>query len=521
MFDLVISKGTIVTSSSVFDGDVGIKDGKIAALSQGLEGKKTIDARGKLVTPGAVDTHVHLEMPIGQYVSTDDFYSGTRAAAFGGTTSIIDFVESKPSQTFLEALDERKALADARSVIDYGLHMTIGPNDMEKLDQLPGIMEAGCGSFKLYMAYGMRLRDDQLYKALGAVGRAGGLPVVHAENWDIICALIEENIAKGNTSPHWHPRSRPEEFEAEAAGRVIQIAHQAASRVHIFHVSCPQVVEEVSKARAKGRSVTAETCPQYLLLTRDLYDRDGVEGALPVCSPPLRSDHSRRELWQALGSGLFDTVSTDHCPFCRQEKGADLSAFNKIPGGVPSMEIRFSALYSEGVAKELISLSDWVDLCCTTPASLFGLKSKGEIALGKDADIVVFDPEAEWIVSPGELQETAGWTPYDGMTLKGRPSVTISRGDILVDEGVFKAEKGRGTFYENRHKALITVVLSLLNQGFKNFNLGYASVLPSILKGTHERTHHWVPSRADIQVLQDFIYSVGLTPSSCRNTAEK
>jgi dihydropyrimidinase len=446
MFDLVISKGTIVTSSSVTVGDVGITDGKIAALGQDLEGKHSIDARGKLVTPGAVDTHVHLEMPIGNYVSSDDFYTGTRAAAFGGTTSIIDFVESRADQTFLEALKERQAQASARSVIDYGLHMTIGPDDMNKLDQVPGIMEEGCGSFKLYMAYGLRLMDDQLYKAFRTVSRAGGLPVVHAENWDIICAMIEENLAEGRTSPHWHPRSRPEEFEAEAAGRVIQIAHQAGSRVHIFHVSCPQVVEEISSARAKGRAVTAETCPQYLLLTQDLYDREGVEGALPVCSPPLRSDHSRRELWQALGSGLFDTISTDHCPFCREEKGADLSAFNKIPGGVPSMEIRFSALYSEGVLKELITLSEWIDLCCTMPASLFGLKNKGEIALGKDADLVVFDPDAEWTVSPGELQETAGWTPYDGMVLKGRPSVTISRGDILVEEGVFKAEKGRGRF---------------------------------------------------------------------------
>jgi len=446
MFDLVISKGTIITSTSSFEGDVGIQDGKIAALGQSLQGERVIDARGKLVTPGAVDTHVHLEMPIGKYVSTDDFYTGTRAAVFGGTTSIIDFVESRENQTFLEALTERRALADARSVIDYGLHMTIGPDDLGKLDQIPGIMEAGCGSFKLYMAYGLHLRDDELYKALKAVGEAGGLPVVHAENWDIICALIEENLALGNTSPHWHPRSRPEEFEAEAVTRVIQIARQAGSRVHIFHVSCPQVVEEISKARVKGMSVTAETCPQYLLLTQDLYDQEGVQGALPVCSPPLRSDHSRRELWQALGSGLFDTVSTDHCPFCQQEKGEDLTAFNRIPGGVPSMEIRFSALYSEGVCKELITPSEWVNLCCTTPASLFSLKDKGEIAIGRDADIVVFNPDVLWTVSPGELQEKAGWTPYDGMTLKGRPELTISRGEILMDKGEFLGEKGRGQF---------------------------------------------------------------------------
>lgn len=452
MFDLVISNGKIITSDSVTSGDIGIKDGKIAALGEDLKGVRVIDAAGKLVTPGAVDTHVHLEMPIGSYISTDDFYSGTRAAAYGGTTSIIDFVEPCETQTFEDALSERRALAAERSVIDYGFHMTIGPDDLKKLDQIPGIMEAGCGSFKLYMAYGLHLRDDQLYKALSAVGKAGGLPVVHAENWDIICALIEENIAKGNTSPHWHPRSRPEEFEAEAAGRVIQIAGQAGSRVHIFHVSCPQVLEEISEARVKGLPVTAETCPQYLLLTQDLYDREGIEGALPICSPPLRSDNSRRELWQAVGSGLFDTISTDHCPFCREEKGADLSAFNKIPGGVPSMEIRFSAMYSEGVGKELISESEWVDLCCSTPARLFGLKNKGDIVIGKDADIVIFDPDKEWTVTSEELQETAGWTPYEGTILKGRPEYTISRGEIILDKGEFNGKKGRGLFLKTDTK---------------------------------------------------------------------
>ncbi len=446
MLDLVITGGKIVTSTSVFEGDVGVQDGKITALGHDLKGKKTIDASGKLVTPGAVDTHVHLEMPIGSYVSTDDFYTGTRAAAAGGTTSIIDFVESRSDQSFKEALEERKALAASRSLIDYGFHMTIGPNDLSKLEQVPEIISEGCGSFKLYMAYGLHLDDAQLYKALSAVGAAGGLPVVHAENWDIICSLIEENLAKGNSSPHWHPRSRPEIFEAEAAARVIRIAGLADSKVHIFHVSCPQVVEEVSKARARGYSVTAETCPQYLLLTQDLYDREGLEGALPVCSPPLRSDNSRRELWQALGSGLFNTISTDHCPFCREEKGADLSAFNRIPGGVPSMEIRFSSIFSEGVAKELISPSDWVRLCCSEPASLFGLKSKGEIAIGRDADIVIFDPEVEWTVKADELQESAGWSPYEDMVLKGRPEYTISRGEILYEKGEVHGEKGRGSF---------------------------------------------------------------------------
>lgn len=445
MYDLVIKGGRVVTSDSVFNGEIGILGESIQALGTGLKGKREVDASGKLVIPGGIDPHVHLEMPIGQFRSTDDFFDGTKAAACGGTTTIIDFVEPNGSP-MLDALEARRALAADKAVIDYGFHMTIGPREISRLEEAVQAVQAGCGSFKMYMAYGLCLRDDQLYKAFRAVGRAGGLPVIHAENWDIICAKIEENLALGNTSPHWHPRSRPEEFEAEAVRRVCLIAASAGIPVHIFHVSCPQVVEELVRARAQGVAVTAETCPHYLLLTRDLHDRAGLEGALPVCSPPLRRDSSRRALWQALERGLFDIITTDHCPFTAEEKGKDLSGFNKIPGGLPSIEIRLSALYSEGVGKGRLSLNQWVDLCCGAPARIFGLKKKGGIAPGMDADLVVFDPEKEWRVSPGELHETAGWTPYEGQTLKGRPVMTLCRGRVLVDEGEFCGTPGMGRF---------------------------------------------------------------------------
>ena len=278
MYDLVIKGGTAVTAVATLQADIGINGEQIAAIGQNLSGKQTLDATGKLVTPGAVDIHVHLQMPIGNFTSTDSFFSGSRAAAFGGTTSLVDFVETQPEQTMLEAIAARRALADPNVVIDYGLHMTIGPGDIAKLDQLPAAFAAGCTSFKLYMAYGLRLRDDELLRALTAVGNVKGIPVVHAENWDVICELVSQNIAAGRTSPHWHPRSRPALLEAEATGRVIDIATFVGLPLHIFHVSCGETVAKITAARQQGLPVTGETCPQYLFLTWDVYDAPGVAG---------------------------------------------------------------------------------------------------------------------------------------------------------------------------------------------------------------------------------------------------
>ncbi|MCP4428046.1 MAG: amidohydrolase family protein, partial [Chloroflexi bacterium] len=284
-YDLVIKNGRIITPHTSFYADLAIQGQKIAAIGQDLAGKREIDAVGKLVTPGAVDIHVHLQMPIGDFVSSDDFFTGTRAAAFGGTTSIVDFIERQPGETMLEALAARRALADPRVVLDYGLHMTIGPDDMAHLDEIPAVYAAGCGSFKLYMAYGLRLTDDQLLQALTAVRNINGLPVVHAENWDVICALIDDNLANGNTTPRFHPLSRPAIMEGEAVGRVIDIAALVGTRLHIFHAACDETVQRIAAARARGLPITGETCPQYLLTTQEAYDRPGVEGALPVCAP--------------------------------------------------------------------------------------------------------------------------------------------------------------------------------------------------------------------------------------------
>ena len=449
VYNIVIKNGKIVTASGSYYADLGISGEKIAAIGDNLEGRKTIDASGCLVTPGAVDTHVHLEMPIGKYTSTDDFLTGSRAAAMGGTTTFIDFVEPGEKESLSEALEKRKAAAEKKSVIDFRFHMTIGPDDMGKLDQIPGVFEEGCQSFKLYMAYGLKLNDGELYKALDAVGQAGGLPVVHAENWDIITTIIEKNLAMGRTEPRWHPRSRPAEFEAQAVAQVISIASYLDTPVHIFHISCPEAIEQVVAAKEMGHSVTGETCPQYLFLNWDLFERKGVEGALPVCSPPIRSQESQDGLWAYMSGGSFDTISTDHCPFCRSEKEAEMKYFNTIPGGVPSIEMRFPAIYSKGVGEGFITENEWVDLCCTSPAKLFGLKGKGDLQVGMDADIVVFDPRKKKVLSTKTLHEKSDWTPYEGLEISGWPVITLSRGEVIVENEDFSGKAGRGRYLKD------------------------------------------------------------------------
>jgi dihydropyrimidinase len=445
-FDLVIKNGTVVTAVTHAPADVAINGETIVAVGSGLHGQREIDAAGKLIIPGGVDMHVHLQMPIGRFVSTDDFYTGTVAAACGGTTSIIDFVETAPDETMPAAIAARRALADPRVVVDYGLHMTITPADIARLDQVPAAYAAGCTSFKLYMAYGHRLDDGQLLRALTAVHQIGGLPVVHAENWDVILALVADNVANGRTSPHWHPRSRPALFEAEATGRVIDIATFVGVPVHIFHVSCGAAVARIAAARARGLPVTAETCPQYLFLTQEVYDQPGIEGALPVCSPPIRDEQEQAALWAALSRGDLQVITTDHCPFTRAEKETGLANYSQIPGGVPSIEMRLAALYSQGVRQGLITPMQWVELCCTTPARLMGLARKGHIAPQFDADVVIFDPDATWMVTTQSLHEMADWTPYEGLTLHGRVQSTLIRGQVVVADGELQVAAGYGRY---------------------------------------------------------------------------
>jgi dihydropyrimidinase len=434
-----------------------------------------------LVTPGAVDVHVHLQMPAGPgLVSSDDFFTGTRAAAFGGTTTVIDFVEAELDQSLVEAIAARRAQADGRVVVDYGLHMTIAAADLAKLDQVPAAAQAGCASFKLYLAYdGFQLDDGGFLQALEAIRAAGGLAMVHAENGDVIRTLVDRYRAQGRIEPRWHARSRPALMEGEAAGRAIDLATLAGTPLYIVHASCAQVVERVAAARARGLPIYGETCPHYLLLSEALYSRPGVEGSLPICSPPLRSPADQTRLWDALARGELQVVATDHCPFVRadkaprrrdkaprrrdkaphrrdkaphrRDKARGLHDFGQVPGGLPGIEARFALLFAFGVRMDRISLSHWVDLCCTAPASLFGLQRKGAIAVGYDADLVVFDPQHRVRLSAETLHENVDWTPFEGMEVTGWPVVTISRGEVIVKDGEFRSTAGQGRFVERKN----------------------------------------------------------------------
>lgn len=447
-FDLVIKNGTLITPDATYRADVGVRSERIAAIGEELSGDQEIDATGMLVTPGAVDVHVHLQMPAGDdLVSSDDFFTGTRAAAHGGTTTVIDFVEAEPEQPLIEALAARRAEADGRVVIDYGLHMTLATADIAKLDEVAAVAQAGCVSFKLYQAYaGFQLDDGAFMRALEAVRGVSGLPLVHAENGDVIRGLVACYRSQGKYQPRWHARSHPALMEGEAAGRAIDLATLVGTPLYIVHVSCAEAVERVAAARARGLPIYGETCPQYLLLGEDLYERPGLEGALPVCSPPLRGVADQTRLWEALARDELQTVATDHCPFTSVDKTRGLDDFSHIPGGLPAVEARFALVHAFGVRAGPISLNRWVDLCCTTPARLFGLRHKGVLAVGYDADLVVFDPQQRVTLCDEMLHENVDWTPFDGIEVTGWPAHTISRGAVIVQDGDFCGRAGHGRF---------------------------------------------------------------------------
>lgn len=449
MFDLVIQNGRIVTATHSYTADIGIVGERIAAIGHKLKGERTLDATGLLVTPGAVDIHVHMELALPNVTSSDTFYSGSRAAAFGGTTTIIDFVEALPDEPLLDGLARRRAQADPQVLIDYGLHMTVTPADLNKLAQFQAAYDVGCATFKLYMAYGYALDDSQLLRAFQALKAVGALPVIHAENWQAITTLTAQALSAGNTAPEWHPRCRPAVLEGEAVGRVIDLATYVGLPVHIFHVGCADAIERIAAARAKGLPVTGETCPQYLMLTESLYHRAGVEGALPVCAPPLRTAEHRNRVWDALMRDELQIITTDHAPFTREQKARGFAQdFTQIPGGVPSIEVRFPMMYSYGVRTQRIDENRWVALCCTRPAQLAGLTHKGHIAPGFDADLVLFNPNHEWTVSGETLHENCDWTPYDGIEMHGGVQTVLRRGEIIVQDGKLLAEAGSGRFIE-------------------------------------------------------------------------
>ena len=451
MYDLVIRNGVLIYADGMVEADLAVQGEHIAAVGVGLQGHREIDAAGCYVLPGAIDPHVHLQMPLAGLVSSDDFTTGTVAAACGGTTTFIDFVEPQPGQSMLEALALRRAEAADQVAIDFGLHMTVPTwhaTAPEGLDEVPAVVEAGCLSFKMYQAYqGMILDDVALLRALTAVGEAGGRTVLHSETGPVLDYLRAEALAAGHTEPIWHAYTRPAPLEASAVHRAAELADLASCPLYIFHVGCQESVEAILQARRRRIDIWGETCPQYLLLNAEEH-LGGLSGELYVCAPPLRTVEDNRTLWQALAQDAMQVVSTDHCPWTAEEK--QQPDFTRIPGGVPSIEARLALVHHFGVNQGLLTRERWVEVCSTNAARWMGLTRKGRLSPGCDADIVIFDPERTKYIAPDTLHEAAGWTPYEGIEVSGWPRTVLLRGKVIVEDEQYIGAPGDGKFVERK-----------------------------------------------------------------------
>jgi dihydropyrimidinase len=449
LFDLVICNGTLIDANQSLVADLGITDGKIAAIGQSLEGKRAIEAAGKYVLPGGIDPHVHLEMPVGATRSSDDWFTGTIAAACGGTTTVIDFVEARRGESLSHALAARRELAQSKTTVDFALHMTITNDEPQTLEEIPQVVTEGCTSFKNYLTYeGFKLSDAAFLNLLEAVGKARGIVLVHAENDAIIAHLNRRFRQEKYVAPKYHALSRPPAAEVEAIQRSLALADIAGARLYVVHISTALGAEAIRVARAHGVRAFGETCPHYLLLTAQELSRPGFDGAKFVCSPPLRSRNDNDALWKALSEDALQTVGTDHCPFFYQgQKELGRESYEKIPGGLPGIESRLALLHQFGVRTGRISVNRWVQICSTNPAAIFGLlPRKGMLAPGADADVVIFDPDKEVILSRSLLHENVDYTPYEGFALQGYPVMTILRGKVIAENGNFIGRQGEGQY---------------------------------------------------------------------------
>jgi dihydropyrimidinase len=448
--DFLVRNAKVVTSSESFDANVGIENGKIVSISPNADagGAQVFDASGMIVVPGGIDAHTHMELPVMNTSSADDFYSGTVAAACGGITTIIDFVDPKPDQTTVEALSDYRERADRKVAIDYGLHMMFKGQSLPEIDRIPDLVEKGVPSFKVYTAYrkrGLMLDDVDIFRVMQKVESAGGLVAVHAESETMIEGLIQKNLAAGRTGARYHALSRPPAAEAEAISRVTRLAQDAGARLYIVHLSSSAGKAEVEKARRRGTRVFAETCPHYLVLTDEVYERD--DGRNFVMSPALKKAEDSAALWDGLKpGGVIETVGSDHCPFTSAEKDWGEEDFTKIPNGVPGTEAIIPILYSEGVRKGRISIFDMVRVTSDGPAKRFGLPSKGTIAVGSDADLVVIDPHKRVRMTADAMHSRTDYSIYDHIVTEGYPILTMSKGNIVMENGDFVGRRGAGRF---------------------------------------------------------------------------
>lgn len=448
----IIRNGRIVTAVDDYHAEILIDGEQVAMIAKKIDvqADKVIDARGRLVIPGGIDPHTHLDLPFGGTSSSDNFETGTKAAAHGGTTTIIDFAVQYKGQALNEALDVWFKKAEGRTSVDYGFHLICTDLPDQRLNEMKGLIDQGVTSFKLFMAYpGVFLVDDgTIYKAMTVTAEKGGLICMHAENGVVIDVIVKKAIAEGMTAPKYHALTRPTKAEAEGVHRAIALAEIAGAPVYIVHLSCDDSLQEVTRARDNGVPVYAETCPQYLFLDYSVYEKPGFEGAKWVMTPPIREKWNQEKLWRGLQFNDLQVVSTDHCPFCfKEQKELGKDDFSKIPNGGPGVEHRMSLIYNGGVASGKISVNRFVEITSTSAAKIFGLfPRKGTIAVGSDADIVIFDPNEEMTISAKTHHMNVDYSCYEGMRVRGVTKTVLSRGAAVIEDGKYVGKPGYGNF---------------------------------------------------------------------------
>jgi dihydropyrimidinase len=452
-FDTIIKNATIVTAVDTTLADVGISGGKISAIAAQLPAEnatQTIDASNRLLLPGGIDVHTHLDMPFGGTTSADDFQTGTIAAAFGGTTTLIDFAIQYKGQTLRHAFDTWMKKAHDKATIDYAFHCIITDLGSAQLEEMADLIREGVTSFKLFMAYpGVFMLDDaSIFRAMSQAAKHSGLICMHAENGGAIDVIVQQALAEGKRAPKYHALTRPTTAEAEATSRAIALAEMAGCPVYIVHLSCNDALEKVREARDRGLPAYAETCPQYLYLSLDNMNAPGFEGAKYVFTPPLREKWHQEKLWHGLTHDTLQVVSTDHCPFCfKEQKELGIDDFTKIPNGGPGIEHRLSLIYTGGVHGKRFSPNRFVEVVATAPAKLFGLyPRKGTIAVGSDADLVIFDPNEEQVISAKTHHMRVDYSMFEGIQIKGVPKTVLSHGRPVIDAGQFVGRPGNGQF---------------------------------------------------------------------------
>jgi len=448
----LIKNGRIITAEQDYFADIFIENEKISTIGLNLtmDADTVIDAKNKYVIPGGIDVHTHLDMPFGGTTSCDNFETGTRAAAFGGTTSIVDFAIQTKGTRMRDALDIWWKKAEGKATIDYGFHMIITDLPDAHIEDMSDMVNEGLSSFKLFMAYPnvLMVDDATIFKVMKHSSNTGALICMHAENGGVIDLIVQRTLAEGKTAPIYHALSRPTTAEGEAVNRSIALSQMAGAPVYIVHLSSNDALEKVAEARDRGLPTYAETCPQYLFLSLDDMGKEGFEDAKLVFTPPLREKWHQEKLWAGLRKNTLQVVSTDHCPFCfKEQKELGKDDFTKIPNGGPGIEHRLQLLYQGGVNEKRLSLNRWVELTSTTPAKMFGMyPRKGTIAVGSDADIVIWDPELEYTISVHTHHMCVDYSMFEGKKVKGNADTVLSRGEILVKDNKFFGKPGRGNF---------------------------------------------------------------------------